>query len=315
MDEIILKIPARHKALVEAVQALVEHVTAFEREAPRQRTLDYVAHEASLAEDAAAIERAAHGVSLAALDVDAAHIRINGVLHARVLHADPGTYNTRVGPVPVTRGLFRPAGKRNAKTVNLVTLRSGAIEDEWLPGAASAMAHRLARGPSREAARASAVEGTLPYSHASFERIGHAVGKKMEAQRIEIEEALIGELTIPREAMSVSVALDRTSMPMEEPCARPRGRPRKEAPKKPIEIAFRMAWTGTVTLHDAEGNGLHTIRYGRMPHEDGEQLAEALASDALALVQRCRRLKVVTLGDGADAVSYTHLTLPTNREV
>ena len=44
------------------------------------------------------------------------------------------------------------------------------------------------------------------------------------------------------------------------------------------------------------------VRYGRMPHEDGEQLAEALASDALALVQRCRRLKVVTLGDGAEQI-------------
>jgi hypothetical protein len=100
----------------------------------------------------------------------------------------------------------------------------------------------------------------------------------------------------------VSVALDRTSMPMEEPRPKPRGRPRKGAPKKPIQIAHRMAWTGTVTLHDAEGNALDTIRYGRMPHEDGELLAETLASDALALVRRCRRLKVVTLGDGAEDI-------------
>jgi hypothetical protein len=57
---------------------------------------------------------------------------------------------------------------------------------------------------------------------------------------------------------------------------------------------------GTVTLHDGEGKTLSTIRYGRMPHEDGDSLAEAPASDALALVQRRRRLNVVTLGDGAD---------------
>jgi hypothetical protein len=302
VEEIIVRIPARHKSLVEAVKALVEHVIAFETEAPRQRCVDYRAHEATLAADAAAIEREAHGVSLAALDVDAERIRINGVLYVRVLRADPAAYNTRVGPVLVTRGLFRPEGERNAKTVNTVTLRTGAIEDEWLPGTAIAMANRLARGPSREAERASASEGTLPYSHASFERIGHAVGKKMEAKRIEIEEVLISELEIPKAAASVSVALDRTSMPMEEPRPKPRGRPRKDAPKRPIEIAYRMAWTGTVTLHDADGNGLHTIRYGRMPHEDGELLAKTLASDALALVQRCRRLKVVTLGDGAEDV-------------
>lgn len=41
MEEIIVRIAARHKGLVQAVKALVEHVTAFEREAPRQRTVDY----------------------------------------------------------------------------------------------------------------------------------------------------------------------------------------------------------------------------------------------------------------------------------
>ena len=302
MEEIIVRIPARHKGLVEAVQALVEHVIDFETEAPRQRTVDYRTHEGKLAADVAAIEREAHGVSLAALDVKAGRIRIDGVSYTRVVEAETASYNTRVGPVPVSRGLFRRDGARNAKTVNTVSLRSGAVLDEWLPGTAAAMANRLARGPSREAARASASEGTLPYSHASFERIGHAVGKKMVEQRIEIEEVLISELVIPRDAKSVSVALDRTSMPMEEPRAKPKGRPRKDAPKKPIEIAFRMAWTGTVTLHDAEGNGLFTIRYGRMPYDDGEQLAEALASDALALVQRCRRLNIVTLGDGAEDI-------------
>jgi hypothetical protein len=94
------------------------------------------------------------------------------------VEAETAQYKTRVGPVSVSRGLFRRDGARNAKTVNTVTLRSGAVEDEWLPGTAAAMANRLARGPSREAERASASEGTLPYSHASFERIGHAVGWK-----------------------------------------------------------------------------------------------------------------------------------------
>jgi hypothetical protein len=302
VDEIIVKIPARHKGIADAMRAMVDAVTRFETEAPRQRGIDYRAHERVLAGYAAQMEREAHAASMSALDVGAERIRINGVPHVRVLEAEPATYKTRVGPVEVARSLFRPEGKRNAKTVNTVTLRSGAIEDEWLPEAASAMAYRLARGTSREAEQAAVVEGTLPYSHSSFERIGHAVGTKMVEQRIEIEEALIAETPIPKEAASVSVGLDRVALPMEEPRARPPGRPRKGAPKNPIEVVYRMAWAGTVTLHDSEGNALSTIRYGRMPQEDGDSLAEALASDALALVQRCRRLKVVTLGDGADDV-------------
>lgn len=316
VNEIIVKVPAKHKGLQRALQAFVDRVTRFETEAPRQRSVDYRAHERALAADAAEIERQGHVVSLSALDVDAERIRVNDVLHVRVLRAEPADYKTRVGPVAITRSLFRRAGQRNAATVNTVTLRSGAIEDEWLPDAASAMAYRLARGPSREAEQASAIEGTLPYSHSSFERIGHAVGRKMLEQRIEIEEMLVAEMPIPKEAASVSTALDRTSMPMEEPRPKPRGRPRKNAPKNPITVAYRMAWTGTVTLHDDEGNALHTIRYGRMPYEDGEVLAEALASDALALVQRCPRLKVVTLGDGADDVQRLlekHVDKPTFR--
>jgi len=39
-----------------------------------------------------------------------------------------------------------------------------------------------------------------------------------------------------------------------------------------------------------------------MPHDDGEDLAEALASDALALLKRRPNLKIVTLGDGAGDV-------------
>lgn len=302
MDDIIVRIPGRHKGLADALQRMVDCVIAFETEAPKQRGVNYRDHERKLAEHAGEIERASHGVSLAALDVDAERIVIDGVRHVRVLRAEAAEYKTRVGPVPVVRSLFRAEGARNARTVNTVTLRSGSLLDEWLPDTASAMAHRLALGTSREAERTAKVEATLPYSHASFEKVGHAVGAEMVSRRVEIEEALISETEIPENAASVSVALDRTAVPMQEQRPRPVGRPRKDAPKNPCQVVHRMGWTGTVTLHDTEGNALSTLRYGRMPDEDGEQLAEALASDALALVQRCSRLNVVTLGDGAEQI-------------
>lgn len=301
MEEIIVRIPARHKGLGRALQVFVDRVLGFETEASRLRKVDYPEHERVLARDAGEIERQGHLVSLSALDTGAARVRINGVPHTQVLR-QAAEYKTRVGPVSVTRSLFRPDGERNAPTVNAVTLRSGAIEDEWLPWAAEVMAYQLARGTSREAEDASTVEATLPYSRSSFEKLGHAVGAAMVQRRVDIEEALIAEMQIPKEATSVSVALDRVSVPMEEPRPRPPGRPRKDAPKNPIAVVYRMAWTGTVTLHDAQGNGLDTIRYGRMPYDDGDDLAEALASDALALVRRRRDLKVVTLGDGAGDV-------------
>lgn len=301
MDEIIVKVPGSHKAFASVIQAIVDGVVQFANDAKRRQSVDYRTHEVSIADACGAIEREAHGVSLAALDVDEARLRINGVLHHQVgRHAT--AYKTRAGEVQVERTLYRPSGGRDENAVNTVTLRAGAIADEWLPDTASAMAHRLARGPSREAAIASTVERTLPYSRSSFEHVGHAVGVAMRERRVDIEDALIAEMEIPKEAVSVSVALDRTTVPMEEPRPKPAGRPKKGDPKRPIAVVYRMGWCGTITLHDKEANAIDTLRYGRMPGDDGEDLAEAIASDALALVRRCPKLNVVTLGDGAGDV-------------
>jgi hypothetical protein len=183
--------------------------------------------------------------------------------------------------------------------VDLVTLRSGAIADGWLPGTARVMAHLLQQGTSREAKQTAERMGRLPYSRSSFERVGHEVGKLFAGKRAGIEETLIRAYELPKEAVSVSVSLDRVSLPMEEPKPRPPGRPRKDAPKRSIQRVFRMAYCGTVTLHDEKGEALHTIRYGCMPEGDEKLLVTAMASDVLALRRKQPSLAVVALADGS----------------
>jgi hypothetical protein len=298
VETIVVKVPAQHKGLAKAMKETVAAVTRFEGQAGRAYNVDYREHERRLAACAAEIEREAHAGSLRALDVDAERIRIDGEEHRRVgRHSAP--YKTRVGPVPIERTLYRKVGERNARTTNTVTLRSGAVLDEWLPDTAAAMAHRIAVGTSREAAAASAVEHTLPYSRSSFERVGHEVGRRCVARRVDIEEVLASELAVPDDAASVSVSVDRVAVPMEEPRPRPPGRPKKGAAKKPIEVVYRMAYCATLTIHDGNGEALHTVRYGRMPNGDADALVEAVASDALALRSKLPNLRVVALGDGA----------------
>ncbi len=60
-----------------------------------------------------------------------------------------------------------------------------------------------------------------------------------------------------------------------------------------------MAWAATVTLHDKDGNALHTIRYGAMPDDGAVSLLHGVAGDLNELLAKKSRLRVALLSDGA----------------
>jgi len=294
----VIEVPEELKDLGEA---MAETLAAVKKEIGGViggRSIDYDSVECGIAEGVAKIERAGHRAILQALDIDSAAIVIEGKRHARVGRAE-ATYYTMAGPLVIERALYRECGLRNATTVDAVSLRAGVVGDGWLPRTARAMAHDVQRATSREAEASAREHKRLEYSRSSFERVAHAVGALYIPRHVDIEEALIEGYEIPRAAASVSVSLDRVSVPMEEPRPRPVGRPRKNAPKRPVQRAFRMAYCGTVTLHDKDGNALHTIRYGRMPQGDERGLVGGMAGDVLALLRKRRTLKVQLLCDGA----------------
>jgi hypothetical protein len=276
------------------------------------KAVDYAAIESSVGEAAARIERAGHQAVLQSLDIDRPNVVIGEARFARVGRCE-ATYYTLAGPVVVERSLYREIGQRNAKVVDPVSLRAGVVEDGWHPRTASAMAHQVQLVTSREAEGSARRLGRLPYSRSSFERVAHAVGALYVPAHGDIEDALLEQYAVPPEASSVSVSLDRVSVPMEEPLLRPVGRPRKDAPKRPVARNFRMAYCATVTLHDQDGNGLHTIRCGRMPQGDAKSLAEWLGADVAALLVKRPDLKVSVLCDGA-AELWNLLAEPLGKE-
>jgi len=298
MAAIVIEIPDELKGLVVPIRALVEAVERVRTRTGGGRALDYGEIEQTMAEKTAAVERASHRVVLQALDVDRPRVHVGRETYARVGRG-PSTYYTLAGSVEVTRSLYRKEGERNGKVVDPVSLRTGALEGGWLPQTARAMAHLGQQGTSREAEASARQTGRLPYSRCSFERVPHAVGELYVAARADIEDALIDAYDVPAEARAVSVSLDRANIPMEEPRKRPVGRPRKDAPKRPITRVFRQAYAATVTLHDEEGNALHTIRHGRMPQAELSALCEGLGNDVLALLDQRPDLKVMLLHDGA----------------
>jgi hypothetical protein len=130
------------------------------------------------------------------------------------------------------------------------------------------MAHAVQPGTSREAEASSKEFGRRPYSRGSFERVAHVVGALAVADHQDIADVLIDAAEVPQEA---------------EPRRRPAGRLRKDAPKKPVARNFRMAYCGTVTLHDENGVGGIPFATDACPKE----MSSGCATAWLPMWRRC----------------------------
>jgi len=296
--QMVIEIPDELKGVGEAVRAMVQQVEVTWRSTRGGRAVDYAEIERQVATGAAAIERASHQAVLQGLDLDHPRVVIEGQVYSRVgrYAAD---YYTQAGPVRVTRTLYREQGQRNAKTVNAVSLRCGAVGDGWLPGTAQAMAHQLQQGTSREAEPTARLLGRLPYARSSFESGGQEVGRQYLARRTDLEAVLMEEYRVPAEAASVSVALDRVSVPMEEAMAAKERAGHGETRKRKVWRQFRMAYCATLTVHDRKGEARQTLRYGRMPQGAVDELCRTLAQDVCTLLRKQPVLGVILLADGA----------------
>jgi len=298
VTESMLEIPEELKVLVPALRGVIDAVKVQVERGRTGGPVDYARFQREMVERLGDVERRADEVALSALDVDVPRVWINRELHLRVVRSATA-FMGLAGPAHVERTLYRPAGRRNAPVVDPVALRTGAVQGEWLPATAREMAFEVQQRTSREAEASGKRLGRLPYSHTSFERVAHAVGEMYVVQHEGIEHALIEAFVVPEGTHNLSVSLDRVTVPMEEPRPKPVGRPAKDAPKRPITRAFRMAYCGTVTLHDEHGEALHTIRYGTMPLGDPESLCMGMSDDVAAILTQRPDLKVVLLCDGA----------------
>jgi hypothetical protein len=302
VPKMVIEVPDQ---FVEVGKAMAEHLAMLQRTVDRLgggKAVDYAAVEAAVAEAASRTELAAHGAILKSLDMDVPAVVIGGVRYTRVERCE-APYHTMVGSVSVERSLYRQSGERGGtpegRVVDAVSLRAGVVGDGWLPGTARAMSHAVQQGTSREAQATAREVQRLPYARMSFERVAHLVGALAVADHQDIEDALIDAVEVPAEAASVSVSLDRVSVPMEEPRPRPVGRPKKGAPQRPVARNFRMAYCGTVTLHDQDGVGGYTIRYGCMPEGDILGLRDRMVADVATLRSKRPDLHIELLCDGA----------------
>jgi hypothetical protein len=143
-----------------------------------------------------------------------------------------------------------------------------------------------------------------PPSRSTTERSAKALAERMFETLPRLEAVVREQEELPEGARGITVGLDRTSVPMEEQLAhpvtrRPRPKPYERKPPKPIEVNYRMAYVGTVSVVDGDGRALVTRRYGA-PAEEGP---EAIVARMMADVRHARslgpRLRVGVVQDGA----------------
>lgn len=206
---------------------------------------------------------------------------------------------TPFGRGSIQRSVYREIGVRNGPTIDPVALGCGLIH-QATPRALQLIGAFGAALPSREAHTLFKQMGIDSLSRSTLERTAQAFGKHLEEHRDEVDSALIETFMIPEQATTLSVSVDRVSLPIEKPKKRPVGRPKKGSARRPIELVYEMAYVLCWTLYDAEKTPLYTARAGRMPADGASfEVEERLRWDVLELLKQRPDLRVIALSDGA----------------
>jgi hypothetical protein len=231
---------------------------------------------------------------------------IDGIVYDR--HQDgAAAYHSLCGPLHVRRATYRQTGARNGPTVVPLELAAGLID-----GATPALAYRVAlgyaQGPGRRAEEQMHADHRRPPSRSTLERLGKAIGTQITHAAPRIEPVVRQAETLPEGAHAVSVGVDRTTVPMEE--VRPSGMPPAtrrtpritayvRTPPPPVDVKYRMAYVGTVSVVDAAGEALVTRRYAISSADDPATLVERMMADVGRARDQNPRLPVGVVQDGA----------------
>jgi hypothetical protein len=135
----------------------------------------------------------------------------------------------------------------------------------------------------------------------SLERDVVRMGPRMREQMPALERARRAQLDSGEaleDVATISVSVDRTGLPFEEPVKRGPGRPKKGAPKRPCQVVKRQTYCACLTMHDHQGHALSTQRFAGLP-DDGDGVIERARTCLEELAQTYPEARLLGLCDGA----------------
>ena len=161
---------------------------------------------------------------------------------------------TPFGRGSIERSLYRDTSRRNGLTIDPVALRCGLLEGAT-PRAVSVIGAFVGAVPSREAQTLIQEFGVDKLSRSAIERTAQALGERLEDHRDELDSALIDEFEVPAKSVTLSLSVDRVSVPIEKPRQREGGPSPEDPASNPIEVVSSTRWrtfcVGRCTTHSA----------------------------------------------------------------
>lgn len=245
-----------------------------------------------------ALERRVHVADFERLDVDAHGVVVDGVRYRRRAGKTPGQYMTLAGTISVERTTYRERGGHGGRTVAPLELRLGLVDGQWTLAAAEAGSAFMASVPSKEAAQLLRAAGSMAPSSSNLDRLPKRVSEVWEAGRETFEGVVrdLERLDLPDPARVALIAfgLDGILLPMKDAPRTPGLGKQDTGPKGHREVAC-----ASVSLYDAHGERLHTIRFGRMPEHHKVTLHAQLFAEVEAMRARYPMAKLQAIADGA----------------
>jgi len=261
-------------------------------------------------------EREIVGAVMAASDVDADAIEINGRTHRRVLRSAE-TYMTGAGPVRVERWLYKDRADPAAHAVAAMDLKLGIVEGFWTPGAAEQAAWVVAQMTPQKGEELFERIGNMNPSKSSLDRLPKAVSERWEEDRWLYEDVLRKALVIPEGTRSILVSLDGVLAPIDggRRAAEVRDEAAAEGRLSKGPAGYREVGCAAIGFCDDKGDIISAIRFGRAPESKKLSLKDTLSKDVAHLLSLAPDVRLVKIADaGSDNWSYL-ATLPEGPEI
>lgn len=269
------------------------------------------------------IEREVIGDVMAASDVDADAIEIDGVVHRRVLRSAE-TYMTAAGPVRVERWLYKDRRDPEAHAIAAMDKRIGIVEGMWTPRAAEQAAWVVTQMTPQKAEELFERVGNMEPSKSSLGRLPKAIDAVWEDNREAYEQVLRDAIVVPDGTKTIAVSIDGVLAPIDggNSPTQVRSAAASEGRSSKGPAGYREIGCATMSFCDEKGELISAIRFGRAPEHKKATLKGTLAKDLRQVLAARPDLKLCkvadsgndnwefleTLGEGPNILDFFHAT-------